>query len=127
RPAQRTRTPSGECVDRGSAAARAEGCTPWEARADPFYHLGLAPAGPPVAVARGSSALQPVALEAPVEPASAQSKRLRRLTDVAVEAHHRFLDQEALDVLEAHAFQAAAAFPGRSKAQVSRLAKRSRG
>src|SRR5437764_7701118 len=49
--------------------------------------------------------LEPVALQAPVQRASAQAERLGRLTDVAVKAGHRLLDEEALDFFEAHVLE----------------------
>ena len=50
-----------------------------------------------------------VTLQAPIQRRPGEAQRLGRLADVAVEARHRLLDQEALDVLEAHVLEAAAA------------------
>src|SRR5690349_21490954 len=55
------------------------------------------------------SALQPVTLQPTIEGRTAQSERFRGLADVAVEARHGLLDQEALDILEAHVLEASAA------------------
>src|SRR5882724_3327400 len=53
-----------------------------------------------------SKFLQAVSLEAPIERAAAEAERLGRLAHVAVEARHRFLDEEPFDVLEAHVLDA---------------------
>src|SRR5438093_1570739 len=50
--------------------------------------------------------LESVALESSIQRAAAQTERFGRLADVAVEARHRLLDQESLDVLEAHLLDA---------------------
>src|SRR6185437_9742772 len=68
-----------------------------------------------------SNILQSVTLEAPIEGAAAQAERLGGLADVTVEAGHRFLDQEAFDVLEAHVLEPTAAVLARAKAEVSLL------
>src|SRR5436190_245930 len=65
--------------------------------------------------------LQAVALQTSVESATAQAERLGGLADVAVVAGHRLFDQEALDVLEAHVLETAAALAGRAQAEVGRL------
>src|SRR5688572_23432241 len=49
--------------------------------------------------------LQAVALQPPVEGTAAEAERLGGLADVAVVARHRLLDQEALDVLQAHVLE----------------------
>src|SRR5262249_37790066 len=49
-----------------------------------------------------TTSLEAVPLESAIERAAAQAERLRRLADVAVEPRHRLLDQEALDVFQAH-------------------------
>src|SRR5206468_7590526 len=53
-----------------------------------------------------SHTLQSIALQASIERAPAETERLRRLAHVAVEAHHRLLDEKAFDILEAHVFDA---------------------
>src|SRR5204862_7802196 len=50
--------------------------------------------------------LEPVPLQPPIQGAAAEAQRLGGLTDVAVEPRHRLLDQEALDFLQAHVFDA---------------------
>src|SRR5579872_5762421 len=52
--------------------------------------------------------LEAIALKAPVQGRAAQAERLGGLADVAVESGHGLLDQEALDVLEAHVLEASA-------------------
>src|SRR4029079_10169074 len=75
-----------------------------------------------------SNILQAVPLEPAVERAAAEAERLGGLADVAVEARHGFLDQEALDVFEAHVFEASAAFLGRgAEAEIRRLDERTGG
>src|SRR5438477_12879029 len=68
--------------------------------------------------------LEAVPLEAPIERRPAKAQSLRSLTHVAVEAGHSFLDQEALDVLEAHVFQTAAAVLRGAQAEIPRLHQR---
>src|SRR6267142_1937530 len=46
--------------------------------------------------------LEAIALQPPVERAARQAEGLRGPADVAVEAAERFLDEEALDLLQAH-------------------------
>src|SRR5262249_44666042 len=68
---------------------------------------------------RVSGPLQPIPLESPVERAPAQTQRLGGLTDVAVEAGHGFLDQEALDFLEAHILEPSASLARRPHAEIA--------
>src|SRR6186997_2356707 len=70
---------------------------------------------------RFRTALEPVALQSAVERAAAEAKRLRGLAHVAVEARHGFLDQEALDVFEAHFVEAARGFFRAAQAEVGEL------
>jgi len=54
---------------------------------------------------------QAVSLKPSVKRAAAQPKGFRSLTDVALAPGHGFLDQEPLDVLEAHVLDARARRP----------------
>src|SRR6266849_69035 len=45
---------------------------------------------------------QPVSLQPAVQGAAAETQGFGRLADVAIEARHRLLDEEAFDFLEAH-------------------------
>src|SRR5690606_25269152 len=49
--------------------------------------------------------LDAVALEAPVEGAPAEAQRPGRPADIAIEPRHGALDQEALDLVEAHVLE----------------------
>src|SRR5689334_20770710 len=70
--------------------------------------------------------LQSVALKPAVQGAAAQTECFGGLADVAVEASHGLLDQEALNILEAHVFEAAATVLIGAKSEVARLDQRSR-
>src|SRR6185436_12408841 len=56
-------------------------------------------------------------LKPSIESAATQAQSLGGLADVPVVAGHRFLDEESLDFLEAHVFDARAAFSGHPEAQ----------
>src|SRR5436190_13283030 len=64
----------------------------------------------PSAISHQLSALtrfsEAISLQPAIQRAAAETERLRRLTHVSVEASHRFLDQKALDLFEAHVFDA---------------------
>ena len=49
--------------------------------------------------------LKSILLQAPIKRAPTQPQRFRRFSRVAVEPRERLLDQERLDVLEAHVFE----------------------
>src|SRR4051812_21090975 len=65
--------------------------------------------------------LQPVSLEAAVERASAEPERLCCLADVAVEARHGLLDEERLDLLEAHVLEPPSTFTASAETEVGGL------
>src|SRR5258708_6287607 len=60
-----------------------------------------------------------VLFEAAVEGGSGEAERARGGTDVAGVAGHGFLDEELLDVLEAHLLERDAAFAGRAQREVA--------
>src|SRR5437016_2149164 len=68
--------------------------------------------------------LESVPLQTAIERAAAQPQGLGRLADVAVEARHRLLDQESLDVLEAHLLDARRRILVQAQAEVARTDRR---
>src|SRR2546421_9447725 len=61
---------------------------------------------------------QSIPLEPPVERAAAETQGLGSFADVALEAGQGLLDEEALDFLQAHVFQARRSFAPHFEAQV---------
>src|SRR2546427_1057481 len=93
----------------GKPAASARSRMRWSNRSRASGRLAVGSRAVKVSSARipnCTAASQPVALQSPVKRATAQTERLGRLADVPVEPRHRFLDQEALDLFEAHVLDA---------------------
>src|ERR1700674_5205629 len=65
--------------------------------------------------------LEAIALQPPVERTARQAEGLGGPAHVPVEAAERLLDQEALDILEAHVVEAGLPSPPRPEPQVLRL------
>src|ERR1044071_1978229 len=95
------------------------GCAGSAAAPDPAHYRRARPEGQP---RRGRGRRSDfVLLHAAVEGAAAEAEGLGRLADVAAEAAERLLDEEALDLFEAHLFEAAlAAAARRLEAEVGR-------
>ena len=73
---------------------------------DTALEFGIESSNPISIVSQFSRIYRPYRCKAPIKRAAAEAERLGRLAYVAVEARHRLLDQEALDVLEAHFLEA---------------------
>src|ERR1700752_1963347 len=95
---------------RPAASERRTTCWSWVSRRIPRF------CGPSVRLSR---VLELVALETAVQRASRKAQRARRLAHVAV-ARHGLLDQERLDVFEAHVLETSGARAFAAQAEVAR-------
>src|SRR5580658_3961924 len=62
-----------------------------------------------------------VALQAAVQSAAAEAQSIGGVAHVSIVARERFLDEEGLHFLDAHVFQARAAFASRAQRQIDGL------